>query len=65
MYIGQGLTALNTSSVAYTAIGSKRTESSQGYFAYIYEDFVVFRGRDFIKNKWIPEAQFVVYRKSK
>ncbi len=58
-------TVLNTASAAYlwddgcmsTNIG---IEGSQGYYISIYEDAVVFRGRDFANGLWISSAQFVM-----
>ncbi len=58
-------TILNTASGAYlwdddcnkTNVG---IEGSQGYYIYIYEDCIAFRGRDFVKGEWISSAQFIV-----
>ncbi len=58
-------TVLNTSSCAYlwdddankTNIG---IEGSQGYYIYIYEDRMVFLGRDFVNGLWTSSAQFVM-----
>ena len=54
----------NSSSVGYipkTYSGSSDdTVGSEGYFVYVYKDQVVIRGRDFLNNKWIASAQFIV-----
>ncbi len=58
-------TILNTSSCAYlwddgcmsTNVG---IVGSQGYYIYVYEDKIVFRGRNFDTGEWIPAAQFVM-----
>ena len=35
-------------------------EGSHGYFVRIYDDKVVFMGRDFVNGKFMPSAMFVV-----
>ncbi len=58
---------LGTSSCAYlwddgcmtTNVG---IEGSQGYYMYVYEDRIVFRGRDFASGLWIGSAQFTMSR---
>ncbi len=55
------VTALNTASVAYLWDDrNAHINGSQGYFVEMYEDMVIFRGRNFEDGVWIPEAQFVL-----
>ncbi len=58
-------TILNTSSCAYLWDDACMTTNqgivgSQGYYIYVYEDKMVFRGRNFAEGTWISSAQFVV-----
>ncbi len=58
-------TVLNTSSCAYLWDDGCMTTNvgivgSQGYYIYVYEDRVVFRGRNFDTGEWIASAQFVM-----
>lgn len=59
--------ALNTASVGYLWSGynyltGEFAEGTQGYYVRVYEDKVVFMGRDFENGKWIPSAIFVLQR---
>ncbi len=52
---------LNTASVAYLWDDKDaEIQGSQGYFVDVYEDKIIFRGRDFANKLWIPEAQFIL-----
>ena len=57
--------AVNTASAGYlwsdynTATG-QYLQGSQGYYVRVYDDKVVFMGRDFVSGKYIPSACFVV-----
>ncbi len=58
-------TVLNTSSCAYlwddeANKTNQGIEGSQGYYIYIYENSIVFRGRDFANGLWTSSAQFVL-----
>ncbi len=58
-------TVLNTASCAYLWDDGCMTTNtgivgSQGYYIYVYEDTLVFRGRNFDTGEWIPSAQFVM-----
>jgi hypothetical protein len=58
-------TAINTSSIAYLysyydfATGDT-WNGSEGYFAFVYDGYVVVRGYDFKADKWIASSTFVV-----
>lgn len=56
---------VNTASVGYLWTDYDNTEEymsgSQGYYVRVYEDKVVFLGREFIDHKWIPSACYVFY----
>ena len=57
--------AFNTASVgylwsSYNVITGEYMEGSHGYFVRIYDDKVVFMGRDFVNGKFMPSAIFVV-----
>lgn len=62
---GKKASHLNTASCAYlwdddankTNVG---INGSQGYYIYIYDDCIVFRGRSFSSGQWISTAQFVM-----
>ncbi len=47
---GTNPTIFNTSSVM---------KRGQGYFVYVYDGYVVFKGRQYNENEWISEAQYV------
>ncbi|MBQ9743403.1 MAG: metallophosphoesterase [Ruminococcus sp.] len=59
--------AINTASVGYLwsdysgVAGGEWIEGSQGFYVRVYEDKVVFLGRDFVNQKWIPSACYVIY----
>ena len=61
-YVGVGHDAnfINCSSVAAPEDGSGRLAGSQGVFVEVYEDFVVIKGRDFVKNAWISSNQIIM-----
>lgn len=50
---------LNTSAVSFLRTSEGNTNGSQGFYVRIYNDKVVFLGRDFKTNKWIPYACYV------
>ena len=57
--------AFNTASVgylwsSYNIITGEYMEGSHGYFVRIYDDKVVFMGRNFVDGKFMPSALFVV-----
>ncbi len=57
--------AFNTASVSYlwegeTEADGEYVEGSQGYYVRVYKDKILFLGREFVKNKFIPSACFVV-----
>ena len=57
--------AFNTASCgylwsSYNVIGGEYMEGSHGYYVRIYEDKVVFMGRDFVGGKFMPSALFVI-----
>ncbi len=62
---GKKASHLNTASCAYlwddnankTNVG---IEGSQGYYIYLYDNHIVFRGRNFSTGEWISSAQFVM-----
>ncbi len=57
-------TILNSAATSYlwddyanvTQVG---VPGSQGYYIYMYEDCIVFRGREFTEGKWVGSAQFI------
>lgn len=59
--------AVNTASVGYLwsdysgVAGGEWIEGTQGFYVRVYEDKVVFLGRDFENQKWIPSACYVIY----
>ena len=57
--------AFNTSSVSYlwtsyNVIGGEHQDGSEGYYVRVYNDKVVFLGRDFENSKFMPSAMYVV-----
>ena len=57
--------AINTASVGYlwtdyNGVG-EYMEGTQGFYVRVYEDKVVFLGRDFENQLWIPSACYVIY----
>ncbi len=70
LYPGNGKipVALNTAAVgylwsSYNVTSGEFAEGSHGYYVRVYEDKVVFLGRDFENNKYIPSAVFVLDKK--
>ena len=68
MYAGSsGLpVAINTASVGYLWSDYNSDDGyyipgTQGFYVRVYEDKVVFLGRDFENSKWIPSACYVIY----
>ncbi len=57
-------TILNSTATSYlwddyanvTQVG---VPGSQGYYIYMYDDCIVFRGREFTEGKWVGSAQFI------
>lgn len=45
----------------YENVSSSSVDGSQGFYVRAYEDKVVFLGRDFVNNLWVPGACFVLY----
>ncbi len=59
--------AFNTAAVGYlwtgyNVITGEYLKGSHGYYVRVYDDKVVFMGRDFENNLWIPSALFVVQK---
>ncbi len=57
--------SLNTAAVgylwsSYNIITGEFAEGSHGYYVRVYKDKVVFLGRDFENNKFIPGATFII-----
>ena len=61
-YVGKTADAnfINCSSVAAPEDGSGTLASSQGVFVEVYDNHVVIKGRDFVKNAWISTNQIVI-----
>ncbi len=60
------VTYLNTAASAYLWDDRDQyIDGSQGYCVTVYEDKIVFAGRDFMNEQWIPEAQFVLELENK
>ncbi len=62
---GERPTYVNTASCGYlwddgANLTNTKVKGSQGYYVYMYDDCIVFRGRDFEKQAWIGSAQFVL-----
>ena len=57
---GHDATFINCSSVAAPEDGSGTLASSQGVFVEVYDNYVVIRGRDFVRNAWISANQIVI-----
>ncbi len=62
---GKAATHVSTSSCAYlwddnANITNVGINGSQGYYIYLYDDCIVFRGRSFSTGEWISTAQFVI-----
>ena len=58
---------VNTASVGYlwsdriVSGAGEYLEGTQGFYVRVYDDKVVFLGRDFENQKWIPSACYVIY----
>jgi len=50
---------LNTAAVSFLRTNVGDVSGSQGFYVRVYNDKVVFLGRDFANNKWIPSACYV------
>ena len=46
----------------YDVLTGVYMEGSQGYYVKVYDDKVIFMGRNFDKNNWIPSAMYVVQK---
>ena len=62
--------ALNTAAVGYLwdgydVLSGVYLEGAQGYYVKVYEDKVIFLGRNFDKGNWIPSACYVVQKPAK
>ncbi len=62
---GKAATHVSTASCAYlwddnANITNVGINGSQGYYIYLYDDCIVFRGRSFSTGEWISTAQFVI-----
>lgn len=58
---GQLATMFNTSSCAYLWTDEQTSkEGSQGYYVEVYSDKILVKGRDYVNNKWVSSAQFIV-----
>ena len=58
---------LNAASVGYlwsgyNILGGEFADGSQGFYVRVYEDKVVYLGRDFENGLWVPSAIFVIQR---
>ena len=54
-------TIFNTGSTGYLwDDNGKYIYGAQGYFLYVYKDKIVLKGRDYINEKWIAKAQYLV-----
>ena len=61
--------ALNTASVSYlwssyNVIGGEQWDGSQGYTVKVYDDHVLFLGREYEQNVYLPSAMFILQRDS-
>ena len=57
----EGANYFDSASVAYLIKDDgTRIVGSQGLYVQVYDDKIIVRGRDFIRGKWISNAQFVV-----
>lgn len=57
--------ALNTASVgylwsSYNVDGGEFADGSNGYYVRVYDDKVVFMGRDFENSRWVSSAQIII-----
>ena len=60
---GDDATFVNCASVGYLWDDTdKETAGSQGYFVEVYEDYILLRGREFVKGNWCGAAQFLIPR---
>ncbi len=50
---------INTAAVSFLRENGGTVNGSQGFYVRVYNDKVVFLGRDFANNKWIPSACYV------
>ncbi len=62
---GEAATHVSTSSCAYlwddnANITNVGINGSQGWYIYLYDDCIVFRGRSFSTGEWISSAQFAI-----
>ena len=60
---GDDATFVNCASVGYLWDDiDSATAGSQGYFVEVYEDYILLRGREFVKGNWCGAAQFLIPR---
>ena len=60
---GNGIDAsfVNCGSMAYvTAFEMGDIGGSEGYYVEVYEDYILLKGKEFVYNKWVAGAQFVL-----
>lgn len=58
---GEDATFVNCSSVGYLWNDNDESEGgSEGYYIEVYEDYILLRGREFLKGNWVAAAQFVI-----
>ena len=58
---GSDATFVNCGSMAYLCnLDSKDIGGSEGYYVEVYEDYILLRGKEFVYNKWIAGAQFII-----
>ncbi|WP_379360510.1 MULTISPECIES: S-layer homology domain-containing protein [unclassified Paenibacillus] len=61
MYNSKYATMFNTAATSYLwTDGNASKVGNQGYFVEVYDDKVLVKGRDFMNDKWIANAQFEV-----
>ncbi len=53
-------TTFNTGAIKNQTDGTNDWAGASGYYVTVYEDKLVFTGRDFYNSKWIADAQFVI-----
>lgn len=61
MYNAKYATMFNTAATSYLWTDNDEAKvGSQGYFVEVYDDKILVKGRDFLNNQWIENAQFEV-----
>lgn len=58
---GEDATFVNCASVGYLwTDNDTSTGGSEGYYIEVYEDYILLRGREFVKGNWCAAAQFII-----